>query len=900
MKNLYIKTLAATALICSSVSLAAQETETETPSLNLIRENRTGWIIKGCSQCAVGEKKTDGGLQEMIDDNINSFWHSNWYGTGDDGPGHYFVIDRGANAPEIFAFGYLPRQNSTGNGFITEYRLFALDSSPELEYCDGSWSTAEGAHEAFATWAADKTPLIDDKFEITYDDINTHGEHVVNLAEPTSARYLVFAIDETSGRDSNKFANCAEFYTYVDGTGHLFDDLYVGKRVSLYTEGRQSYFGISAAEDGTLKPWSSEFGPSCVWTIAKTEGGKYTLYNELFKVYIPAVPDDFNKASVAVTDAASAGEWNASLRYFDGPVVFDYGLNDYDCIHMAGDGALVRWQPDEAPSQFIIAPITDDTYAEWIENATPAIGYKDATDKAALNEALEAAKADPSNLEKQQALADIEKNGAVILPDPAKFYTITHAQAKGTGPAITEPYTEDTTVKAEELGDNIVPSIWRFTSCAEPNADLYTISSVNTGNVLSYTRWGENMTIVAPTDEKAGEFDIMNELQRGHNGVSLINYLNADRTDRATARLQANGAIDSYNAGTQAWKIVEVSEIPVTITEGYGSFNFPFAVTIPEGVSVYTIGKTDESYAYLADFEGEMIPANTPVIVASEEETVNFPIITLEVDTPQTEAESLLKGTNVPAKIENAYTISGGIFTPADGEVPANCVYIVSEGESDLEIAIPVKGISLSDTEVTLNEGETQEIEVIFTPENATVKEVVWSSSNKAVATCSKGIIRAGVAGTAVLTATCGEFKATCKVTVVTPVTPVQNVTLSKTELSLEVGETEVLTATVTPEDATDKTVTWTTSNETVATVSADGTVTAVAAGTATITATCGDFKAECAVTVTEVEEEDLISEILANPGVFKIYDLAGRQVKNATKGVYIINLNGKARKVTL
>ena len=81
----------------------------------------------------------------------------------------------------------------------------------------------------------------------------------------------------------------------------------------------------------------------------------------------------------------------------------------------------------------------------------------------------------------------------------------------------------------------------------------------------------------------------------------------------------------------------------------------------------------------------------------------------------------------------------------------------------------------------------------------------------------------------------------------------VESVTLGKTELALVVNEADVtLTATVKPDDATDKTVTWTSSNPAVATVDANGKVHAVAAGTATITAQAGDKTATCVVTVTD------------------------------------------------
>ena len=79
--------------------------------------------------------------------------------------------------------------------------------------------------------------------------------------------------------------------------------------------------------------------------------------------------------------------------------------------------------------------------------------------------------------------------------------------------------------------------------------------------------------------------------------------------------------------------------------------------------------------------------------------------------------------------------------------------------------------------------------------------------------------------------------------------TAVESVTLNKTELTLEVGGEETLTVTVAPDDATDKTVTWTSDNTAIATVE-NGKVTAVAAGNATITAKAGDKTASCSVTV--------------------------------------------------
>ncbi|MBQ9704664.1 MAG: Ig domain-containing protein [Paludibacteraceae bacterium] len=103
----------------------------------------------------------------------------------------------------------------------------------------------------------------------------------------------------------------------------------------------------------------------------------------------------------------------------------------------------------------------------------------------------------------------------------------------------------------------------------------------------------------------------------------------------------------------------------------------------------------------------------------------------------------------------------------------------------------------------------------------------------------------------------------------------VTGVTLSQTEATLNVDETLTLTATVLPDDATDKTVTWTSSDETIATV-VDGVVTAVAAGTATITVTTtdGSFTATCTITVIDpdqVEADAVVALFDALPAVANI-----------------------------
>lgn len=178
-----------------------------------------------------------------------------------------------------------------------------------------------------------------------------------------------------------------------------------------------------------------------------------------------------------------------------------------------------------------------------------------------------------------------------------------------------------------------------------------------------------------------------------------------------------------------------------------------------------------------------------------------------------------------------------------DGGARATCEVTVSAR------VIEVESVTLSQKEATITVGSSMTLTATVLPENATDKSVTWTSNNTSVATVVNGEVKAVGVGSASITATAGGKNATCTITVKEAVIEVSSVTLNQTSYSLWEGETFNLTATVKPDDATDKTVTWKSSNENVLTVYG-GKVTAVKAGTATVTATAGDKSATCEVEV--------------------------------------------------
>lgn len=209
----------------------------------------------------------------------------------------------------------------------------------------------------------------------------------------------------------------------------------------------------------------------------------------------------------------------------------------------------------------------------------------------------------------------------------------------------------------------------------------------------------------------------------------------------------------------------------------------------------------------------------------------------------------------------------------ASGAMYISSISIVWEIESSDDSDINVTKITLSDTNLKLNVGQTHQLSASIQPTNATNKTVTWTTNNSSVATVSSnGLVTAKMEGTATITAKCGSVSASCSV-VVTKNVEVTGITLSPTSMWLEEGENRELIPTVTPSNATDKTITWSSGNKSVATVSSKGIVTGVSAGTTTITAVCGSKSATCNVTVNKRITD---SSETRNPSEFKFEDLAG------------------------
>ena len=164
------------------------------------------------------------------------------------------------------------------------------------------------------------------------------------------------------------------------------------------------------------------------------------------------------------------------------------------------------------------------------------------------------------------------------------------------------------------------------------------------------------------------------------------------------------------------------------------------------------------------------------------------------------------------------------------------------------QLADPVITLTLQEkASVAPGSSTVLEWSVSVFPEEATLPTVVWSTSDMMIASVADGTVKGWNLGEVVVTATCGHVKATCVVTVSS--TPAK-VNISAIEMELVIGQTQKLSASPNPYNASAGKPVWTSSDPAVASVSSDGTVTGVAAGKATITATIDGISATCVVTV--------------------------------------------------
>lgn len=167
---------------------------------------------------------------------------------------------------------------------------------------------------------------------------------------------------------------------------------------------------------------------------------------------------------------------------------------------------------------------------------------------------------------------------------------------------------------------------------------------------------------------------------------------------------------------------------------------------------------------------------------------------------------------------------------------------------------IAIESIQLDKSSITLKIGDSERLYATVLPSEASDKTIIWSSADSNIATVTDGVVTAVNIGetTVIATSKDGRVSSECIISVIPEEIPVTSVSLDRTTLEMEIGDEVRLNVSISPENATNKDVKWSSSDDSVVTVSKYGLVTAMQKGTATIYVTTDDnaMTAECSVTV--------------------------------------------------
>ena len=307
----------------------------------------------------------------------------------------------------------------------------------------------------------------------------------------------------------------------------------------------------------------------------------------------------------------------------------------------------------------------------------------------------------------------------------------------------------------------------------------------------------------------------------------------ANATDKTLTWTSSNNSVASVSANGEV-KALKAGSAIITVNSANGK-TANCVVTVAKKIIEVTSVSLDQTKL-------ELTEGDTATLTAS----VN-PADATDKTLTWTSSDSSVATVSANGEVKAIKAGSTTITVSAANSKTATCVVSVAKK------IIEVTGLTLSNTELKMTEGDVATLTASVQPADATDKALTWTSSNEAIATVSaNGEVKAVKEGNAVITVKASNgVSATCKVTVESGIIVVTSVTLDKTSLEMTEGEAAVLKATVNPADATDKTLTWTSSDSSVATVSATGEVKALKAGTATITVSSANGKtATCKVTV--------------------------------------------------
>lgn len=375
-------------------------------------------------------------------------------------------------------------------------------------------------------------------------------------------------------------------------------------------------------------------------------------------------------------------------------------------------------------------------------------------------------------------------------------------------------------------------------------------SSFNSENYNNATLYVYNTALTSYQSSSLwGAFSNIEPIQVDVAGISIMPStlnINVGLTAQLSAILTPEDAI-----GTVEWEVssstpsgcISVDESGLVTAKQIGNGVITAKSGSFSAICNVIINANPDEYVVVNQPDGDIYVGNTVILTASVFPPSIIPSLTW--NSSNTDVATIDEFTGELTAIAPGATVITAVNDGISGSLVVNVNPILPDG------------ISLDITAVTLKVGENKTLKATVTPENATNPIITWESSDPTVAIVSEGIVTAVGVGEANIRAMAGDFTANCEVTV--EPTLAENVALNIETSILKIGQSLQLIATVTPDNTTNKSIDWSSSNPEVVTVTTDGIVIALTQGSATITAQCGEVSATCEIAVEAIDSEELL-----------------------------------------
>lgn len=618
--------------------------------------DRSGWKIT-----VSGETSSDGGGKNaIIDGKNNTYWHSNWGGSGAAGDAskklpQFFQVDLGS--PQTFrSIMYVPRAD-LNNGTVYSFKVYVSNTAFP--------STEDGTSAATIVANLNEADL---KMEGTFDYTGKGSQPTMvwSADQDVTGQYVLFVITDAKGNNQGKWASCAEFYlskytplfesaaTYNPETAHWYAiDIHNNAGNKLwYVADEGGFVTTPTIEKGKVTNLTDNY----LWTFVGNETNGYQIYNKATGKAIAYTTNatTSDNGDVFQIKASTASNKDKGFCFTkDGSNYLNEQSNKIATWTATDEGSTMHVQE---PKDYILSYAAKyQSYSEDLNNAPKnAIGtfpyLSNAENFAAYKAAYAAATAESATETEINKLLTLNKEveaseaTTTTTIEDGKYYRLyNHANKRIMRVDPTNNTIMDYSADANEAKS--IGSVVTFKSIpSEPGRYRMMIEGKTFGRATTST----NVVLQEDNSNAKGSYIV------DHVGTKFKFRDNTSSTPRYSYIHCNNGKVVGWEAnegGASWWYVVPATDVEIAMTEAngkrYASAYLPFDVKAVNGAQAY-VGELNNAKNVLNMTSVSSVPANNGFVLVGNEEKATLTIGNAEALT----ITNALTGSNVKVALE--------------------------------------------------------------------------------------------------------------------------------------------------------------------------------------------------------------------------------------------------------